>query len=1026
MCLAPPPPQQPSHRLMKTFYPLILLCFLFPAIAGAQLANDECVDAIMLPMERDFCTGIAGATNIDATGSFADVAQYDVCISEQGTIRDVWFSFVALENTARITVDGSIPANERGSLREPQMTIYEGGCGGLTRNDALVCKSPFENINGINAILSNLTIGDTYHIMVGARNGNQGTFELCVNQYDAVPEPDADCPTGVVLCDKSPFSVEGLTGNGAIREDLQAGGCVAAGCQPTEDNSAWYKWTCDQSGTLSFTVTPLGAAVNEDIDFAVYELPNGVDDCSGRLTLRCMYSGETNGQPDAANLPCLGATGLSLTDNDLSESCGCQAGNNNFAAAIDMVSGRSYAVVIFNFSASGDGFDMEFGGTGTFLGPQPAFTFSDSEVCVGEALTFQDQSTSVDAIVSREWNFGPTANPQNASGPGPHAVVFGEAGTPAVELIITTSRDCREILNQQEVNVVCCEGQFTGAATTSDVLCPNDSSGVINLSATSSFSPTTLTYDWNNGETTEDLSGLGTGDYTVTVSDESGCEDVFTFSIDGPEAFVFDTMITMPSCAGGLDGALTFTTSSGGLAPYEYSLNGGAFGTANNTISSIGVSTVNVRVRDGNDCLVEQDIFVDELQLGLVQGVEVFTEPVCAGDANGSLQIELANGQPAFRYDFGLGDGFQNSNVRNGLGAGTYNVTAIDADGCTGIFQVELTEPPAITLTAQGTGSTCFGTDDGQIIVLSGGGRPGYSYTVNGQAATDTVQTGLLPGSYTVQLTDQNGCVRSVTEVLTEPDEIFPVLLEENDLTCFNEATGSFRLTASGGTPGYTYATDSLVFQTDSLLANLLAGDYTLYVMDANGCLDSLTGSLTQPREFIVNPGGDTQIFLGFDTLLRAVSNYSPVTYEWGPDAFECVNPECSIIRAGPVTTTLYTVVGTNPAGCTDTVSVELRVIEDLPLYVPNAFSPNGDGANDGFTIFGGRAVQEIEYLRIFDRWGGLQFENTNFMANEPSLGWDGRVDGKPVNPAVFVWSASVRFINGTVQEYSGDVTVIR
>ncbi len=1011
---------------MKVFYLLTLLCFLFPAIAWAQPANDECTNAIMLPMERDFCTGNAGATNIDATGSFTDASQYDVCISEQDAIRDVWFSFVALENSARITVDGRIPGNERGSLREPQMTIYEGGCGSLQRDDALICKSPLNNVHGVNAILTNLVVGETYHILVGARNGNQGTFELCVNQFDAVPEPDADCPTGVVLCDKSPFSVEFLSGNGTVREDLQAGGCVAAGCNPTEDNSAWYKWTCDESGTLGFTITPLGTAANEDIDFAVYELPNGVDDCSGRLTLRCMYSGETNGQPDAANLPCLGATGLSLTDTDVAESCGCQAGNNNFVSAIDMVAGRSYAVVIFNFSASGDGFDMEFSGTGTFLGPQPEFTFSDSEVCVGEALTFQDQSTSVDAIVSREWNFGPTANPQTASGPGPHSVIFGEAGMPAVELVITTSRDCREILNQQEVNVICCQGQFTGNAMTSDVLCPNDSSGVINLTAGSSFSPATLTYDWSNGETTEDISNLGTGDYTVTVSDESGCEDVFTFTVDGPDPFVFDTMITMPSCAGGVDGELTFTTLSGGLAPYEYSINGGAFGTTNNSISSIGVSTVNVRMRDGNNCIVEQDIFVDELQLGLVQGVDVFTEPVCAGDANGSIQIELANGQPAFRYDFGQGGGFQNSNIQTGLGAGIYNITAIDADGCTGVFQVELTEPPAITLAAQGTGSTCFGTDDGQIVVLSGGGRPGYTYTVNGQAAMDTVQTGLLPGSYVIQLTDQNGCVRTVTEVITEPNEIFPVLLEENDLTCFDEATGSFRLTASGGTPGYTYATDDRVFQTDSLLANLLAGDYTLYVMDANGCVDSLQGSLNQPREFIINPGNDAQIFLGFDTLLRAVSNYSPVTYEWGPDAFECVNPECSIIRAGPVETTLYTVVGTNPAGCTDTASVELLVVEDLPLYIPNAFSPNGDGANDGFTIFGGRAVAEIEYLRVFDRWGGLQFENTNFMANEPSLGWDGRVDGQPVNPAVFVWSASVRFINGTVQEYAGDVTVLR
>jgi len=172
---------------MKVFYPFLLCCFFLPVTAWAQPANDECINATMLPMEREFCTGNAGATNIDATGSFTDLAQYDVCISEQEAIRDIWFSFVALENSARITVDGRIPGNERGSLREPQMTVYEGGCASLQRDDALICKSPLNNVHGVNAILTNLTVGETYHIMVGARNGNQGTFELCVNQFDAVP-----------------------------------------------------------------------------------------------------------------------------------------------------------------------------------------------------------------------------------------------------------------------------------------------------------------------------------------------------------------------------------------------------------------------------------------------------------------------------------------------------------------------------------------------------------------------------------------------------------------------------------------------------------------------------------------------------------------------------------------------------------------------------------------------------------------------------------------------------------------------
>jgi gliding motility-associated-like protein len=1009
---------------MKAFYFVFVLCLLFPAIAWAQVANDECSGAIPLPEVLEFCTGNAGSSNIGATTSFTDANQYDICISEPGQMRDVWYSFVALRDAASITVDGRIAGNERGSLITPQTTLYEGDCSGLTRNEALICKSPFRGINGTNAIITGLTIGETYYIMVGARDGEVGTFELCLNQFEAPPAPSGDCETGVILCDKSPFSVDFLSGSGSVRDNLRAD-CVAS-CGPTEANSVWYKWTCDQPGTLAFTVSPRGTAPNEDIDFVVYEYTNGLDNCGSRQTLRCMFSGETNGNTDAQNRPCLGPTGMNLTDTDQTENCGCQAGNNNFVAAIDMVAGRSYGIVIMNFSGSGDGFDITFGGTGTFLGPEPEFTFSSSEVCVGESLTFQDQSTSVDEIVSREWNFGTTATPQFASGAGPHNVVFGEPGTPGVELIITTSRECREVLSQREINVICCQGQFTGSGLATDVVCPADSTGTISFNANSTFSPTTLSYTWSNEATTANLANLRQGSYTLTVSDASGCEAVFDFSVGGPPAFTFDTLITMPSCAGGVDGALQFEVLSGGQGPYEYSFDSRPF-SANNRLTDIPVSTINMRARDANDCPIEQDIFVDELQLGLVQGLEVFTEPICAGDANGRIEIQMANGRPNFRYDFGLGDGFQANNVRNGLAAGVYTVMIEDADACTGVFDVTMIEPPAINLVSDNANSTCFGTDDGQITIVSTGGRPAYTYVFNGQPITDTVLTNLVPGTYRIDLTDRNGCVRTLTEVLTEPNEIFPVLEETFDLACFGVPTGGFQLSATGGTPEYTFASDDRVFQADNLLDELPAGVYTLYVMDANGCLDSLSGSLTQPPEFIVDPGPDTRITLGFDTILRAVSNYSPVTYEWLPEGLECINDACSLIRVAPVNTTIYTVVGFNDAGCTDTAMVKVQVIQDLPAFIPNVFSPNGDGVNDGFTIFGGPAIDEVESLRVFHRWGGMVFENENFQPNDPRLGWDGRSgNGQMLNPAVFVFFARVRYLDGAVEEFAGDVTLVK
>lgn len=1007
---------------MKYLYLLLSLLSL-PLVA--QQANDECIDAEPIPEQLSYCSGTAAFSNVGATASLP-VNDYPICLDERDQIQDVWFSFTALQNSVNIQVIGNVDGTPGGTIQAPQFALFEGSCTAL---NSVGCRSPFQNpqtgqfLNGGNIIYNELVVGNTYFILVTARNGNTGTFELCLDQFDAVPEPSSDCGTGVILCDKSPFSVDFLQGTGQFRDDILSDN-ITCGIFPEEFNSAWYKWTCDQSGSLDFTITPLGAAFNEDIDFVLFELPNGLDNCNDKIVLRQMFSGETNGQ-GAANLPCLGPTGLSIGEPGTLENCGCDPDDNNFISSINMVAGRNYALVIMNFSGSGDGFTIEFGGDGTFLGPEPAFTFSNNQVCVGDALVFEDQSQSLDPIISQEWDFGPTASPRNASGPGPHSVVFGQPGQPSVSLTIETSRACREIINQQEVNVICCDGQFTGSASITDVVCPADSNGMIDLTASSNFSPGTITFSWSNGEMTEDINSLTQGQYLVTISDDSGCEDVLDFNVGGPPPFTFDTLITMPDCAGGTNGALTFTVTSGGEGPYLYNFDNAGFG-PENSLQNLPVSIINVVARDVNGCLVEQDIAVDELELGLVDGARVSTEPICAGDPNGTITIELANGQPAYDYDFGLGNGFQSSNTLGGLPQGTYTVTARDADGCLGIFPIDIVDPPEIVLDNIETDISCFGAGDGEIITFSGGGRPGYTYRWSNGSATDTVLTNLEAGIYTLSLTDQNGCLRTLTDTIIEPNEIFPVLEESIDLTCFEEATGAFRLSATGGTPDYTYSADGANFQVDPLLENLFAGDYRLYVQDANGCLDSLEGTLFQPIEFIVDPGNDLSIVLGYDTILRAVSNYMPVSYNWGPETLQCLDPPCTRVRAAPVATTLYTVIGTNAAGCLDSAQVQVKVIEDRPLFIPNAFSPDGNGTNDGFTVFGGPAVDQINTLRVYDRWGGLVFERDDFMPNEPSLGWDGTVDGKRVNSAVFVYYASVRYINGSTVEFKGDVTVVR
>ncbi len=1001
-------------------FPLLTCLFCLYGALWAQPANDDCGGAIALPDDAMYCSGANAFTTVGATTSLAQ-EDYAICLDERDQIKDVWFSFRATRNSVAIQVTGAVPGRVRGTLQQVQFSLMGGGCGAL---DNLACRSPFVSggqiQNGGSLIYNELRRGETYYLLVGGRSGNAGSFELCLEQFDAVPDPSSDCSTGVVLCDKSPFAVQALQGTGNVRDDLLSDN-VSCQSTPEEFNSSWYKWTCDQAGTLAFDITPLGAAPNEDIDFVVYELTAGLDACGDRQVLRQMFSGETQGNGDR-NLACLGATGISEADPDTVENCGCDDGDNNYARAIDMEAGKSYALVIMNYTGSGDGFSIEFGGSGTFQGPEPNLIFSTTEVCVGESITFEDQSTSLDGIASREWDFGPTATPRTAFGAGPHTVTFAEAGSPSVNLVLTTTRNCIEYISSSEVAVVCCSDQYSVTADVQPVSCPEAADGSIALTASSKVAGSVLTYSWSNGQTTPVIDGLDLGTYAVSLTDGTGCTYIDSFQVGGPEPFVFDTLIVQPDCAGGTNGVLELSTLAGGAGDYAYSFGGGPFGPSGR-LENLPVGIVNVTVRDANGCEFPQAIFVDERQLGLVAGSTGFIEPTCNGDADGQLDIQIANGIPDFRYDFG--SGFQAQPRQGGFSAGTYPVTAVDAEGCTGEFEINITEPPLLELALQADSSSCFGANDGSVFATPSGGRPLYLLAwSDGVVGTDRVNLG--PGTYRVALTDSLGCTLTDSVTLVDPGEIVATVVDQIDLVCFGDASGLIALGVTGGSPEYTYSADGVNFQSDSLLSRLPAGNYTLYVRDRNGCQDSLTTSLDQPEQFVLETDTSVRLVLGNDTSLFVRSNYSPVIYRWGPDSLNCLTPDCSRVRVMPVQSGDIFVTGVSPAGCVDTAFVSFSVIEDLATYIPNVISPNDDGQNDHFTVYGGRALARVEELRVYDRWGGLVYQSeAPFPANDPQLGWDGTLGGRRVNGGVYVYYAEVSYINGRTVGYRGDVTVL-
>lgn len=1003
--------QTNTIETMRTLLTLTLLLLLSTA-AMAQPANDECINAIPLTDVVNWCSAPAAYTTV---GSTVSPQANPGCFPNNTQTRDVWFSFTAGANTASISVIGGVPNGVGGNMQNPQLAVYGGNCDAL---NLLGCSSDAQNNDEVNLFITDLVIGATYYLRVSARFSFTGTFRLCVNNFNAVPEPSGDCVTGVILCDKSPFSVGFLAGVGNDPTEM-AVTCVAANCLLTESSSTWYKWTCENPGSLTFTITPTNPI--DDIDFVVYELPNGVTNCAGKNPIRCMASGENVGVPLNQWLACMGPTGLSLTDTDLGESCGCQPGDNNFVQAINMVAGRSYALVINNFSQSGSGFSIEFGGTGTFLGPTVDYNPNPATACVGQPVTYTDASSFVGGISQRTWNFGPDATPSTATGPGPHNVVYNRPGTKGVILTVRSAQGCL-VTQVGSVNVTCCADHFTVGGNVTDVPCPDEPTGSIGLNVSSSYAP--YTFAWSNTALSQNITGLAPGAYTVTITDQATCTTERTFTVGAPPPYAFDTLITMPTCNMGTDGAVTLLVS-GGTPPYQYNWENTGF-VPNNTISSLSNGNYTVVVRDANGCDTTLVIPVFELELLLDPTVVAITRPSCFGFSDGAIEVVVANGLPPYQYDFNDGNGFVSSNAISELSAGTYSVTVRDANFCLGSFVFSLEDYPPLTLSFDVRDVLCFGENNGEATAVVGGGTGTYAFAWSNGGTTATI--GSLPaGTYAVTVLDSNGCEIQGDTLIIQPPPLSIAVLDVVDNICFGASEGAITTQAMGGVQPYEFSTDGVSFQESPVLANLPAGDFIVTVMDANGCTSTANATITQPPQLSVDAGPDVFIQLGFDTIVTAIASTGPVTFAWFPtDSITCLNTECSLISVNPVNTTTYLVTVIDGAGCVAIDTITIRVIKDRPIYIPNVFSPNSDGINDGFTLYGGPAARRILDLKIFSRWGSLVFEGKNLAVGDLAQGWDGQFLGRPMDQGVFVYVVTVEFVDGEAVTYEGDVTLMR
>lgn len=366
-----------------------------------------------------------------------------------------------------------------------------------------------------------------------------------------------------------------------------------------------------------------------------------------------------------------------------------------------------------------------------------------------------------------------------------------------------------------------------------------------------------------------------------------------------------------------------------------------------------------------------------------------------------------------------------------------YYLTATDLQsGCQRIDSVEVLENTDLPVADAGDDQEIDCTDNSTLLdgsASSQGGEFSFEWSNSeGPLEFSTLNPEVQQaGIYYLTISNVlTGC-QNIDSVLVTPDEDALQSIEVGVVQpkCYGEENGLILVQGvTGGTPPLMYSLNGAPFTDQSVFSNLGAGNYELIAEDIMGCQVEFSTLIEEGDSVVVVLGEDREIELGDRVDLHAQTNVFEEAIEqviWAPaDSTGCI--DCLSYTAQPTQSSLYSVTVVDTNGCQGSDQLLIFVNRERNVYIPNAFSPNGDGANDLFMVFAGEDVAIIHNLKVFNRWGGLLFERSNFPPNDPRFGWDGWFGGKKLNPAVLVYAVEIEFVDGEVEVFKGDVSLVR
>lgn len=491
---------------------------------------------------------------------------------------------------------------------------------------------------------------------------------------------------------------------------------------------------------------------------------------------------------------------------------------------------------------------------------------------------------------------------------------------------------------------------------------------------------------WNTIQTTPSIQNLSAGKYSATVTDANGCSDSIQFYVGGVGSFVLSLDSTSAPLCAGTNTGFAKVNVTGGTAPFSYSWSNGANTDTTHSLSG-GFNYVLVTDALGcQDSLAVNLTDPDSLEIEL----QSLDHALCNG-LSGSISVNVKGGQAPYLVNWS--NNVSGQSLLN-IKPGTYSVNVTDSKGCSALASYTITEPDSFIVVVDSIKHpTCPGESDGEVYLKALGSANISSIVVNHGKVNPGGVTDLTAGKYSVFVMDSAGCGTNVQFEIKDPQ---PLVVEDVNVIapgCDPTDFGFIELAVKGGVAPYTFRWQDGTTTLNHY--NVDHGTYTLVVTDAGGC------STTRTFEFLIK---DIRLYVNIEELTCA--SYADAEIEIAVSG--AAKPFHLMLNGREVyegkmnvQSESYVLTLTDAEGCVVYEDFIIDEQKEVKVFFATAFTPDGDGINDIYTIKGSEECFTNATLEVFNRWGAKVFET-----NEPfAEAWDGTVNGRKAKPDVYLYS---------------------